>query len=75
MAGIPVELIYLFSLLAIIVVVFVFIKRPIYEAMFIGFLVMSFVLGRSDKIFEFLIKPGTNTLFYQNLLVRILLPL
>lgn len=64
MAGIPVELIYLFSLLAIIVVVFVFIKRPIYEAMFIGFLVMSFVLGRSDKIFEFLIKPGTNTLFY-----------
>jgi len=62
--GMPVELIYLFVLLITIIIVFVFYKRPIYEAMFIGFLVMVVALGKFDKLLYYLIKPSTNTLFY-----------
>lgn len=64
MFGLPIELIYLFALLISIVVVFIFFKRPIYEAMFFGYLVMVIILSKSDKLFEYLIKPATNTLFY-----------
>ncbi len=64
MSGIPIELIYLLALLATIVIAFILFKRPIYEAMFIGYLVMIIVLKRYDKFMEYLIKPSTNTLFY-----------
>ena len=64
MGGIPVELMYLFVLLISIVVVFVIYKRPIYEAMFVGYVVMIAVLGQFDKFMYYLIKPSTNTLFY-----------
>lgn len=64
MAGIPIELIYLFVLLITIVIVFIFLKRPIYEAMFVGFVVMIFTLGQANKFLYYLIKPSTNTLFY-----------
>lgn len=64
MGGIPIELMYLFVLLISIVVAFIFLKRPIYEAMFIGFVVMIFILGEQRKFFYYLIKPSTNTLFY-----------
>lgn len=64
MGGAPVELMYLLALLATIVVVFIFYKRPIYEAMFIGFLVMVAVMGQYDKLLYYLVKPSTNTLFY-----------
>ncbi|MEW8973665.1 MAG: TRAP transporter large permease subunit [Tissierellaceae bacterium] len=64
MGGIPIELMYLFVLLISIVVAFILLKRPIYEAMFIGFVVMIFVLGEQKKFFYYLIKPSTNTLFY-----------
>lgn len=64
MAGLPIELIYLFILLATIIILFVILKRPIYEAMFIGFVVMVGLLGKFDKFFYYLLKPSTNTLFY-----------
>lgn len=64
MGSIPIELMYLFALLITIVVVFIFYKRPIYEAMFVGYVVMVGVLGRYDKFMDYLIQPSTNTLFY-----------
>lgn len=64
MAGLPIELVYLFILLGTITVLFVFLKRPIYEAMFVGFLVMVALLGKFDSFFYYLLKPSTNTLFY-----------
>lgn len=64
MWGLPVELMYLMALLITIVVVFVVLKRPIYEAMFIGFVVLVALLGKFDKFFYYLLKPSTNTLFY-----------
>jgi C4-dicarboxylate transporter DctM subunit len=60
----PIELIYLIVLLITIVIVFVVYKRPIYEAMFIGFLIMVVALGRFDRMLFYLTKPATNTLFY-----------
>lgn len=62
--GIPIELMYLFALLIAIIVVFIFYKRPIYEAMFVGYVVMVAALGQYDKFFHYLISPSTNTLFY-----------
>ena len=64
MAGLPIELMYIFVLLAVITIIFVILKRPIYEAMFIGFVVMVGLLGSFDKFFYYLLKPSTNTLFY-----------
>ncbi|HHV38942.1 MAG TPA: TRAP transporter large permease subunit, partial [Tepidimicrobium sp.] len=64
MLGMPIELIYLIALLVTIVIAFILFKRPIYEAMFIGYLVMVIILKRYDMLVEYLIKPSTNTLFY-----------
>lgn len=60
----PIEITYLLVLLVTISVILVAFKRPIYEAMLIGYVVMIFVTGSSDKLFPYLIKPATNTLFY-----------
>ena len=60
----PVELLWMFLLLGIIVVSFIFLKRPIYESMFTGFVIMAIVMGRAGDIPRYLLKPSTNTLFY-----------
>ncbi len=60
----PIEITYLIILLAVIVIVFVLYKRPIYEAMFMGFLALIAVTGKWDMFFPMLIKPSTDTLFY-----------
>lgn len=64
MAGIPIELLYLLVLLIVIVIMFVVLKRPIYESMFIGFIIMAVLMGRTNNIVDYLIQPATNTLFY-----------
>jgi TRAP-type C4-dicarboxylate transport system permease large subunit len=64
MGGLPVELMYLFALLFTIILFFVVLRRPIYEAMFIGFVVMLLILGKFDQFLVYLVKPSTNTLFY-----------
>ncbi|KIX13914.1 TRAP transporter large permease subunit [Dethiosulfatarculus sandiegensis] len=68
------DIVYLLGLLAVIVLWFVFMKRPIYEAMLVGYVVVFFVIlwggTNLDKglaaaqFWDFLIKPATNTLFY-----------
>lgn len=60
----PIELFYMFLLLAIIIVTFVWLKRPIYESMFLGFVVLTFVLGRQGSLLKYLLEPASNTLFY-----------
>ena len=62
--NIPMELWYLILLLGIIILMFVILKRPIYEAMFVGFVAMVLILGRLDSFLYYLLKPSTNTLFY-----------
>lgn len=60
----PIEVIYLVVLLIAITLMFVIIKRPIYEAMFIGYVVMVAVTGQWANFFNYLTKTSTNTLFY-----------
>lgn len=60
----PIEVIYLFILLIAICIVFIVLKRPIYEAMFIGYVVMVGVTGEWANFFTYIMKTSTNTLFY-----------
>ncbi len=62
--GIPVNVFYLVALLAVITILFVLLKRPIYEAMFVGYVVTVIMTGRYDLFIKNLIKPSTSTLFY-----------
>lgn len=64
MGNLPIEIIYLLVLLITITVAFILYKRPIYEAMLVGYLVMIAVTGQYENLFAYLIKPSTNTLFY-----------
>lgn len=64
MANLPIEIIYLLVLLLTITVVFVVYKRPIYEAMLAGYVVMIAVTGQYTSLVPYLLKPSTNTLFY-----------
>ncbi|NLN96859.1 MAG: TRAP transporter large permease subunit [Eubacteriaceae bacterium] len=61
---IPLELLWMLLLLAIIVLSFIIFKRPIYESMLTGFLVLAVVMGQGKAIPALLLKPSTNTLFY-----------
>ncbi len=60
----PIEILYLVALLVAIVLVFVVFKRPIYEAMFIGYIVMIAITGHWSEFFTHLFSTSTNTLFY-----------
>jgi C4-dicarboxylate transporter DctM subunit len=60
----PIEIIYLGILLLAICVVFVVMKRPIYEAMFFGYIVMIAVTKQWGNLFKYLLQTSTNTLFY-----------
>ncbi len=60
----PIEITYLLILLGVITAVFVLLKRPIYEAMFVGYIVMIAITGQWSNIFKYIVQTSTNTLFY-----------
>ena len=60
----PAELVWMLLLLGIILLSFVLFKRPIYEAMLTGFLVLAVVMGQAHNIVHYLLKPSTNTQLY-----------
>jgi TRAP-type C4-dicarboxylate transport system permease large subunit len=60
----PIELSYLLLLLVAISLIFIVFKRPIYEAMFVGYIVMVAVTGEWKNFFTYLETTSTNTLFY-----------
>jgi C4-dicarboxylate transporter DctM subunit len=60
----PIELTYLAVLLVVICAMFIVFKRPIYEAMFVGYLVMIAITGEWSGLFTHLLKTSSNTLFY-----------
>ncbi len=60
----PIEILYIVVLLLLILIVFVGFKRPIYEAMFIGLVVLSLITGNIKNLGKYLIEPSTNTLFF-----------
>lgn len=60
----PVEIWYIVSLLAVICVAFLVFKRPIYECMFIGYIVMLLMTGEMGNFFKYILKTSEDTLFY-----------
>lgn len=62
--GIPIEIFYLIILLGFITLVFMGFKRPIYEALFLGYLLTIIMTQRYDLFLESLIEPHKVSLFY-----------
>ena len=60
----PVEFLYILLLLAVISVVFVIFKRPIYEGMFIGYIAMLLVTGQLGNFFEYIVQSSKDSLLY-----------
>ena len=60
----PIEIWYIAALLAIICVTFLLFKRPIYECMFYGYLLMIVLTGEYGSFFKHITKTSTDTLFY-----------
>lgn len=63
-AGMPIEVFYLVELLIFIVLVFMVFKRPIYEAIALGFPFTIVITGRYELFWEYLFYPTGSSLFY-----------
>ena len=60
----PIEMWYIIALIAAICILFLVIRRPIYECMFWGYVLMVIVTGQAGHFFDYIIKTSTDTLFY-----------
>ena len=60
----PIDLLWIVILIFTIVVTFVILKRPIYECMFYGYIVMIICTGDWDNFFVHITKTSKDTLFY-----------
>ena len=60
----PVEVWYIVALIAVIVVTFLLLKRPIYECMFYGYVLMVILTGEYKNFFTYIGKTSKDTLFY-----------
>ena len=60
----PIEVWYILALLAVISVTFLLLKRPIYECMFYGYVLMVILTGEYAHFFSYIGKTTTDTLFY-----------
>ena len=60
----PVETWYIVGLLAVICFAFLALKRPIYECMFYGYVVMLLCTGEIGNFFTYIFKTSSDTLFY-----------
>ena len=60
----PIEIWYIVALLVLVGVVFLVFKRPIYECMLYGYLLMIVLSGQHENIFKYVEKTSTDTLFY-----------
>jgi len=60
----PIEVWYILALLLVVGVTFAFLKRPIYECMFYGYILMLILCGEFKNFFVYIEKTSTDTLFY-----------
>ncbi|WP_164215279.1 TRAP transporter large permease subunit [Virgibacillus sp. YIM 98842] len=64
MFGVPMPILYLIALLIFVAVLFIWLKRPMYEVMTLSFLFIVVITGSFDLFWEALIYPSTSSLFY-----------
>ncbi len=60
----PIEVYYIIILLAVICLSFLFFKRPIYEAMFYGYITMLLLTNEFSNFFTYILQTSKDTLFY-----------
>ena len=60
----PFGIVCILILLAVICIVFLVFKRPIYEAMFIGYIAMVLCSNQWSNFFTHIFKTSSDTLFY-----------
>ena len=60
----PIEMLYIAVLIAVICITFLVLKRPIYECMFYGYILMIIMTGHYQNFFKYITKTSTDTLFY-----------
>lgn len=60
----PIEIWYIVALLAVICIAFLLMKRPIYECMFYGYILMLILTKQVPNFFTYITKTSTDTLFY-----------
>ncbi len=60
----PIEVWYIIALLAVICLTFLLLKRPIYECMFYGYVLMILLTGEYRHFFTYIGKTSSDTLFY-----------
>ncbi len=60
----PMEVLYIVALLAMIGITFILFKRPIYECMFYGYVLMVVLTGDFGNFFTHIFKTSTDTLFF-----------
>lgn len=60
----PIEVLYIVALIATICVTFILFKRPIYECMLYGFILMIILTGEYANAWGYVVKTSKDTLFY-----------
>lgn len=60
----PIEILYIVGLIAIICILFIAFKRPIYECLFFGYILMIICTGEYANFFTYIEKTSTDTLFF-----------
>lgn len=60
----PIEFFYILSLLGLILIVFLLFKRPIYECMFYGYVLMLIMTGELPHFAKYVIETSKDSLFY-----------
>lgn len=60
----PIDFLWIAILLATIVITFLVFKRPIYECMFYGYVIMIICTGEWSNFFSYIAKTSKDTLFY-----------
>lgn len=60
----PVEVWFIFALLVLICVAFLVLKRPIYECMLYGYILMIVLTGEYKNFFKYIGQTASDTLFY-----------
>lgn len=60
----PIEVLYIVALIATICITFILFKRPIYECMLYGFILMIILTGEYANAWGYVVKTSKDTLFY-----------
>ena len=60
----PIEIYYILGLIAIICLLFILFKRPIYECLFFGYILMLILTGEYQNFFTYIEQTSTDTLFF-----------